>query len=156
VQDPGERAQVLRRRAALYRTQLPDREGLIEVLTDLVAYEQPGSKATRELRELLHGDQAWDALSRLMEAEINALGQDPATPAGVLVDEILELATVAREHMGDRDRAAELLHQALGVSPTHDEALARYVDHFRERRDWRGLIELYEFALDNVREAGAD
>ena len=155
VQDPVERAEVLRRRAALYRAQLPDREALIEVLTELVAYEQPGSKVTRELRALLHGDQAWEALSRLMEAEINALGQDPQTPASVLVDEILELATIAREHMGDRDRAAELLHQALGVDPTHDEALARYVDHFRERRDWRGLIELLEFALDNVREAGA-
>src|SRR5262249_6939974 len=80
----------------------------------------------------------------------------PDTPASVLVDEILELATVAREHMGDRDRAAELLHQALGVDPTHEEALARYVDHFRERRDWRGLIELMEFALDNARDAGAD
>ena len=155
VQDPAERAEVLRRRAALYRNQLPDRDGLVEVLTELVAYEQPGSKATRELRELLREDQAWEALSRLMEAEINALGQDPNTPASMLVDELLELATVAREHMGDRDRAAELLHQALGVDPTHEEALARYVDHFRERRDWRGLIDLMEFALDNVREAGA-
>ncbi|MBC7974871.1 MAG: tetratricopeptide repeat protein, partial [Myxococcales bacterium] len=155
VQDPAERAEVLRRRAALYRNQLPNREGLVEVLSELVAYEQPGSKATRELRELLHDDQAWETLSRLMEAEINALGQDPETPASVLVDEILELATIAREHMGDRDRAAELLHQALGVDPTHEEALARYVDHFRERRDWRGLIELMEFALDNVRAAGA-
>jgi tetratricopeptide (TPR) repeat protein len=155
VTDPGERAEVLRRRAALYRNQVPDRDGLVEVLTELISYEQPGSKASRELRELLHEDQAWDALSRLMEAEINALAQDPQTPAHVLVDEILELATVAREHMGDRDRAAELLHQALGVDPTHEEALARYVDHFRERRDWRGLIDLMEFALDNVREAGA-
>src|SRR5688500_8918105 len=91
-----------------------------------------------------------------MEAEINALGQDPNTPSDLLVAEILELATVAREHMGDRDRAAELLHQALGVSPTHEEALARYVDHFRERRDWRGLIDLCEFRLDNAREAGAE
>ena len=90
-----------------------------------------------------------------MEAEINALGQNPETPAEVLVAEILELATIAREHMGDRDRAAELLHQALGVDPMHEEALARYVDHFRERRDWRGLIDLYEFALDNARESGA-
>ena len=155
VQDPAERAEVLRRRAALYRNQLPDRDGLVEVLTELVAYEQPGSKAARELRELLRDDQAWEAMSRLIEAEINALGADPDTPASALVDEILELATVAREHMGDRDRAAELLHQALQVDPTHQEALARYVDHFRERRDWRGLIELMEFALDNVREAGA-
>ena len=155
VTDPDERAEVLRRRAALYRNQLPDREGLVEVLTDLVAYEQPGSKAARELRELLREDQDWEAMSRLMEAEINALGQDPETPAGLLVGEILELATVAREHMGDRDRAAELLHQALGVMPTHEEALARYVDHFRERRDWRGLIDLAELRLDNSREAGA-
>lgn len=155
VQDPDERAGVLRRRAALYRNQLPDREGLIEVLTDLVAYEQPGSRAARELRELLREDQDWDALSRLMEAEINALGQDPDAPAELVVGEILELATIAREHMGDRDRAAELLHQALGVMPTHEEALARYVEHFRERRDWRGLLDLAEFRLDNSREAGA-
>nr|MBA3787805.1 tetratricopeptide repeat protein [Actinomycetota bacterium] len=155
VQEPQERAEVLRRRAALYRNQMPNRPGLIEVLTDLIQYEKPGSKAARELRELLRDDQDYEQLSRLMEAEINALGQDPETPADLLVAEILELATVAREHMGDRDRAAELLHQALGVSPTHEEALARYVDHFRERRDWRGLIDLCEFRLDNSREAGA-
>ena len=155
VQDPSERAEVLRRRAALYRNQLPDRASLIEVLTDLVAYEQPGSKPARELRELLRDDQDWEGMSRLMEAEINALAQNPETPTDTIVMEILELATIAREHMGDRDRAAELLHQALGVDPMHEEALARYVDHFRERRDWRGLIDLYEFALDNAREAGA-
>ncbi|HEY5945057.1 MAG TPA: tetratricopeptide repeat protein, partial [Kofleriaceae bacterium] len=155
VTEPSERMEVLRRRAALYRNQLKNREGLIEVLSELLAYEQPGSKTTRELKELLREDQQWEKLSQLMEAEINALGQDPHTPADLLVGEILELATIAREHLGDRDRAAELLHQALGVNPTHEEALARYVDHFRERRDWRGLIDLFEFALDNVREAGA-
>jgi len=155
VTEPAERAEVLRRRAALYRNQLPNREGLTEVLTELIAYEKPGSKATRELRELLREDQSWEGLSRLMEAEINALGQDADTPGEVLVAEILELATIAREHMADRDRAAELLHQALGVMPAHEEALARYIDHFRERRDWRGLIDLSEFALDNIVEAGA-
>ena len=154
--DPDERASVLRRRAALYRSQKPDRAGLIEVLTELLAYERPGSKISRELRELLREDQDWEGMSRLMEAEINAMGQDPETPVDDLVAEILELATIAREHQGDRDRAAELLHQALGVSPTHEEALARYVDHFRERRDWRGLIDLSEFALDNLIEAGAE
>jgi tetratricopeptide (TPR) repeat protein len=154
LQEPGERTEVLRRRAALYRNQLPDREGLVEVLSELVAYEPPGSKNVRELRELLRDDEEWEQLARLMEAEITALGQDPNADPDMLVHEILELATIAREHLSDRDRAAELLHQALQVSPTHEEALARYVDHFRERRDWRGLIELYEFALDNAREAG--
>ena len=126
------------------------------MLTELVAYEQPGSKNVQELKELLRDDNEWEELSHLMEAEITALGQDPNTPTDDLVAEILELATIAREHQGDRDRAAELLHQALGIAPTHEEALARYVDHFRERRDWRGLIDLYEFALDNARDAGAE
>jgi len=156
VQDPDERKELLRRRAALYRNQLPNREGLVEVLTELVAYEVPGSKNVLELKELLREDNEWEELSHLMEAEITALGQDPNTPTNYLVNELLELATIAREHQNDRDRAAELLHQALGISPTHEEALARYVDHFRERRDWAGLINLYEFALDNARDAGAD
>ncbi len=156
VQDPAERVSVLKRRAALYRNQLPNKTALIEVLTELVAYEAPGSKTARELREILVDEQQWDAVTQLMEAELNALGQDPETPAETIVAELLELATVAREHMGDRDRAAELLHQALGVMPTHEEAIARYVDHFRERRDWRGLIELYEFTLDNARSAGVE
>ena len=156
VQDPDERRELLRRRAALYRTQLPNRDGLREVLNELVAYEPAGGKVALELKELLREDAAWEPLSRLMEAEITALGQDPETPLDTIVAEILELATIAREHMGDRDRAAELLHQALGIAPQHEEALARYVDHFRERRDWRGLIDLYEFALDNARDAGAE
>ncbi|HEY1546335.1 MAG TPA: hypothetical protein VGG28_00875, partial [Kofleriaceae bacterium] len=154
VQDPDERRELLRRRAALYRTQLPNRDGLREVLTELVAYEPPGGKISGELKELLRDDASWEQLSRLMEAEVTALGQDPEVAVDAIVAEILELATIAREHMGDRDRAAELLHQALGISPSHEEALARYVDHFRERRDWRGLIDLYEFALDNARDAG--
>src|SRR3569623_1635942 len=155
VQDPDERRELLRRRAALYRNQLPHRAGLREVLAEHVAYVQPGSKNVQELKEILREDNEWEELSHLMEAEVTALGQDPNTPTDYLVAEILELATIAREHQGDRDRAAELLHQALGIAPTHEEALARYVDHFRERRDWRGLIDLYEFALDNARDAGA-
>jgi tetratricopeptide (TPR) repeat protein len=155
VQDPAERQEVLRRRAALYRNQLPDRDGLREVLNELLAYEPPGSKNVRELKELMREDGDWDKLAQLMEAEISALGQDQNFPADDLVAEILELATIAREHLGNRDHAAELLHQALQVSPMHEEALARYVDHFRERRDWRGLIELYEFAYDNARELQA-
>ncbi|HEY6037416.1 MAG TPA: hypothetical protein VIV58_24210, partial [Kofleriaceae bacterium] len=93
VQDPDERREILRRRAALYRNQLPNREGLREVLTELVAYEQPGSKNVQELKEILREETEWEELSHLMEAEVTALGQDPNTPTDYLVAEILELAT---------------------------------------------------------------
>src|SRR5262245_61961908 len=102
VQDPDERANLLRRRADLYREQLLDRACFREVLVDLVQSEPPRGEAAEELRELLREEQDWDTLSSLMEAEINALGADPETPADILVAELLELATVAREHMADR------------------------------------------------------
>ena len=71
-----------------------------------------------ELKELLRDDKEWDQLARLMEAEVTGAGLEPPrdAPTDDLVTEILELATIAREHLGDRDRAAELLHQALRQS----------------------------------------
>ncbi|MBK9033603.1 MAG: tetratricopeptide repeat protein [Myxococcales bacterium] len=103
------------------------------------------------LRTLLREDQRWTELAALHERELAALADDPKAQVG----ELLELAGLVRDHLNDKDRAAELLHQALSVDPSNDDALARYVEHFRERRDFRGLCDLYEFSLDNAREAGA-
>ncbi len=151
VQDGKERASLLHRRAELYRGPLPDGAGLIAVLGELAAIEGARGPASAELRGLLTGAQDYPALAQLLETQLAALMADPSAPPEAVVAELLELATISREHLNDRDRAAELLHQALTVMPGHDEALARYMDHFRERRDWRGLLELLEFALDNAR-----
>lgn len=151
AQDGKERAALLHRRAELYRGPLPDGAGLIAVLGELVALEGARGPASAELRGLLTGAQDYPALAQLLETQLAALLADPHAQPEAVVAELLELATISREHLNDRDRAAELLHQALTVMPGHDEALARYMDHFRERRDWRGLLELLEFALDNAR-----
>ena len=89
-------------------------------------------------------------MKHIVELKINGLAQDPSTPPELLVAEILELATIAREHMGDRDRAAELLHQALGVMPTHEEALARYVAKIQEGTDVR-LYAAQELARSDLK-----
>jgi tetratricopeptide (TPR) repeat protein len=156
VQDVAERAQLLSRRAELYRGQLPDPPGLIAVLGELAQLEGPRGAASAELRGLLTAAQDFPALAQLLDTQLAALQADPAADAEAIVAELLELATINREHLNDRDRAAELLHQALTVIPAHEEALARYMDHFRERRDWRGLLDLMEFALDNARAGGAE
>ncbi|MEZ4360851.1 MAG: hypothetical protein R3B48_11780 [Kofleriaceae bacterium] len=150
--DPKERAAILQRRAELYRGPLPDPAGLVDVLTELAALD---GAASAELRALLVASQEWAQLAELLERQIAELSADPEVDPEALVAELLELATLQREHLGDRDRAAELLHHALTVMPSHEEALARYTEHFRERRDWRGLLDLLEFALDNARAAGA-
>jgi tetratricopeptide (TPR) repeat protein len=149
--DGKERASLLARRAELYRGPLANPAALIGVLGELAALEGPRGAASAELRGLLTGAQDYPALAQLLEAQLAALMADPKARPEAIVAELLELATISREHLNDRDRAAELLHQALTVMPGHDEALARYMDHFRERRDWRGLLDLLEFALDNAR-----
>lgn len=149
-EDP-EKIAILERRIGLYEGPLSDRPALIEALGNLAALQPPHGPASHQLRKLLREEQRWDDLATRIEADASALEHDPRAQVG----ELLELATIAREHQGDKDRAAELLHRALGADPGNEEALARYAEHFRERRDWRGLADLYEFALDTARESGA-
>jgi tetratricopeptide (TPR) repeat protein len=160
TEEPRAKAQLIRRRIELYEDQLPDRDALIAALEELAAIEPPRGAATLRLRELLREDGKWQELAARMELELDANVADPQHVTDDerqnLVREILELAAIVREHLTDRDHAAELLHRALSVDPMHDEALARYSEHFRERRDWRGLTDLLEFALDNARDAGTD
>lgn len=149
--DDDARRALVERRVALFDRQRPDRGQLVAALTELAELEPPRGPAATRLRTLLREDQRFTELIALHERELAALASEPAAQ----VAELLELAALVRDHGQDKDRAAELLHQALTLDPTNDDALARYVEHFRERRDFRGLCDLYEFSLDNAREAGA-
>ena len=151
VQEDPERESLLRKRADLVENQLGDREELKRCLEQLAALESPGGPTYVRLRTLYTEDQDWPLLAALSETEIDSLESDPDRQMA----ELLELATIVREHLNDRDRAAEILHRVLTIDPKNEDALARYADHFRERRDWRGLADLNEFALENLREAGA-
>jgi tetratricopeptide (TPR) repeat protein len=166
AQDDDERRALLRKRADLAEHRLGDREELKRCLEQLAALEPPGNEHCDRLRQLYSEDEDWQLLSALLETQIDLLEQapsqdDPTETGGLApgparqVRELLDLATLTRERLGDRDRAAELLHRALTIDPRNEEALTRYGDHFRERRDWRGLADLNEFAIENLREAGA-
>ena len=153
-EEASERIDLLTKRARLYEQKLDDRPALKKVLAELAAAHPPGNKFSKHLRNMYRLDEDWTELATLIEHELNPFENDPAQ-AEHLCQELLELATIIREHLGERDRAAENLHRVLSIDPYNEEALARYGDHFRERRDWRGLADLLEFALDNARDAGA-
>ena len=67
---------------------------------------------------------------------------------------MLELATLYRDRLGDRDQAAVYLHAVLEVEPENQIALAAYADHFREKGDWAALADLLEFSFERARLAG--
>jgi tetratricopeptide (TPR) repeat protein len=134
---------LLLRRAAILVDKVKDRDGAKR------AFEELGAAGAGRLRELYRADGDWAKLADLMERGLDAL--PPEAQAG----ELLELATIAREHLSDRDRAADCLHKILVIDPRHPEALARYAEHFREKRDWRGLADLADFAVEAAKAAGA-
>jgi len=155
--DANEKLAVTAKRVKLYEDHLDDRVTLKKLLIELAA-SQPHtathgtpSAFSRRLRNLYQEDEEWEKLVQVAEYELPALEGDTEA----MCRELLELATIRREHLGERDHAAELLHRVLSIDPANEEALARYADHFRERRDWRGLADLLEFAFDNARDAGA-
>ncbi len=148
----NEQADILHKRIRLYEEHLGNRSGLEESLVALVELTPPGSEPARKLRSHYRAEENWAALANLIENELPLWGNDRSRKAA----EMLELATIVREHLGERERAAEILHQILReVAPGHPEALARYGEHFRERRDWRGLIGVLEFAVETARKSGA-
>jgi tetratricopeptide (TPR) repeat protein len=151
VEVESERCELERKRVRLYETELPDRDALKQALAALAASEPPGGDSAYKLRQLYREDEQWAELAALIERDIAALAGAPER----MVDELLELSTLAREYLGDRDRAAECLHRVLSIDPRNREALARYAEHFRERRDWRGLADLIEFSFESAEAAGA-
>ncbi|HUH06056.1 MAG TPA: tetratricopeptide repeat protein, partial [Kofleriaceae bacterium] len=152
--DEAQQLALLNKRGRLYSEKLDDPAKLKEILRQLAATQPPGNDYSRRLRELYTRDEDWKELAALIDAELPPLEQYP-DQADWIVPEMLELSTIYREHLGDRDRGAETLHRILSFDPYNPEAAARYADHFRERRDWRGLSDLLEFAFDNARERGA-
>ena len=111
-------------------------------VTELVAAFPRSAEAVRNLS---HTEKlALEALTEVRLADPDQLAELQADPS--LIDRAVD--EITREHLNDRDRAAEQLHRVLSINPQNEEALARYGDHFRERRDWRGLADLLEFALE--------
>lgn len=145
-----EQAELLLRRAKLYEQHLDNRDELKQCYRQLASLEPGRPEFRKKLRTLFEEDRDGEALAQLIETEIAAKGADPSAVAL-----LLDLATIYREHLNDRDKAAASLHRILGFEPLHEEALRRYSDHFRERRDWRGLTDLNEYVIDQLRAINA-
>ncbi len=152
TRDPAARIEILDLRVELHESELDQPDVLRALLSELAQHGPPHGERANRLREFLRQAEDWPALAQHIEAELPALSGDRERT----VAEMLELATIVREHLGDRDRAAAILHHILReIDPGNPQVLARYGDHFRERRDWRGLADLLEFAVDSAGKAGA-
>ncbi len=143
-----ERGPILVKQVKVCEEHLDDREALKACLRELSALHGPASEYSTKLRAIYEEDEEGEELAKLLEAEIATKSEgDPQT-----VILLLELANIYRKVLKDRDGAAEVLHRVLAYAPLNPEALSRYAEHFRERRDWRGLADLDEYVVEKMRE----
>lgn len=146
----NERIDFLYKRAQLAEVELADVAEAQRVYGEIAALEAPGGPASEKLSELYSSGQEFAKLAELREKQLSVI-QDPAARSRIM----LELASLYRDRLGDRDQAAVYLHAVLQIEPENAVALAAYAEHFREKGDWTALADLLEFAFDRARARGA-
>jgi len=145
-----EQVELLMRRGELLERKLGDRKGARECYESVLAHEPLGGPASNRLIQLHRADKDFDALIALHQRALDGT-QDRATRIRLM----MEMATIYREHMGDLEAAAHLLHEVLQLEPDHRKALSAYEDYFRQKGDYQNLAELLRFAAQSAGQAGA-
>ncbi|MBI4512440.1 MAG: tetratricopeptide repeat protein [Deltaproteobacteria bacterium] len=149
VEEPDEARALMLKRSRLLLEKLGNRGEAKQLLEQLSRAEPADGPATQALIELCREDGDFALLRELGERKLG----EPELSAVSRIEIFLELSTISRDKLRDRDRAAEYLHQILSIDPFHSEAHERYAAHFREKRDWRGLSELAQFSAVAAEEA---
>jgi tetratricopeptide (TPR) repeat protein len=145
-----ETTELLMRRGELLERKLGDRKAARDCYEKVLAEEPLGGPASNRLMQLYRADKDWDRLLDLHQRALDAT-QDPATRIRLM----MEMSAIHREHLGDPEAAAHLLHEVLQLEPDHRKALDAYEDYFRQKGDYRNLSELLRFAAQSAGDAGA-
>ena len=136
------------RLAEVYEQNLGNPDEALKLFETLVA-ENP--EAVRpKLIELLERREDWDAMARLLEREVAENPPEKTCAAR------LQLVRLYKDHLGRADRAARHLHDLLSSDPENLEVLDLYIQHFREKGDWRSQVETMETALRVAHSQGVD
>ncbi len=136
------------RLAEVLETQLHKPEEAQRVMEDLVS-EFPDAVRPR-LVEFLERREDWEGLVRVLEREVATSPPENTSAAR------LQLVRLYRDRLERPDKAARHLHELLQIDPENIEVLDLYIQHFREKGDWRSQAETMETALRVAHAQGID
>jgi tetratricopeptide (TPR) repeat protein len=109
-------------------------------------HEAPGGDAWRRLEALLHDLSDHHGFVGLIERWAE---QDPASAP---TDRLLNAARIAREELGDEERAAVFFYKVLEREPFNAEAFEGYKEHWRRKNNWAHLAELLLYQIDQAQQ----
>ncbi|MDC0674521.1 tetratricopeptide repeat protein [Nannocystis radixulma] len=135
-------------RGELLETRLARREEARACYEQASRLERPGGDAWLRLEALLVelGDN--HALVGLYERWSE---QDPSS---LPTDKLLWAARVAREDLGDEERAAVAFYRVLEREPFNHEAFEGYKEHWRRKNNWSHLAGLILYQVDQALQMG--
>ncbi|MBU1411115.1 tetratricopeptide repeat protein [Myxococcota bacterium] len=136
------------RLAEVYEQNLNNADEALKIY-EMLSAENPEAVRPR-LMALLERREDWDSMARLLEREVAANPPEKTSEAR------LQLVRLYKDHLGRADRAARHLHDLLSSDPENLEVLDLYIQHFREKCDWRSQVETMETALRVAHSQGVD
>lgn len=137
------------RLAEILEVQLQKPDEAKRILEEVLQPEFP--EAVRpKLIEFMERREDWDGLARVLEREVATLPAENTSSAR------LQLVRLYRDRLNRPDKAARHLHELLKIDPENIDVLDLYIQHFREKGDWRSQVETMETALRVAHAQGID
>jgi lipopolysaccharide biosynthesis regulator YciM len=133
-------------RGELLESHLARREEARACFAAASQFEPPGGDAWRRLEALLRDLNDHHGFVGLVE---RWLEQDPNSAP---IDRLLLAAKVAREELGDEERAAVFYFKVLEREPFNAEAFEGYKEHWRRKNNWSHLAELLLYQIDQAQQ----
>jgi tetratricopeptide (TPR) repeat protein len=133
-------------RGELLETHLSRREEARACFEFASRHERPGGPAWRRLEQLLIDLSDHHGLVGLIERWSE---QDPGS---VPTSMLLSAARIAREELGDEERAAVFFFKVIEREPFNAEAFEGYKEHWRRKNNWSHLADLILYQIDQAQQ----
>ncbi len=145
-EDPAQKQELLHRLVELYDVQLEQPERAFDAAARALTLDPLDERAIGVLEALADRLDAWDRLSELYDARVDALRAEEGAGEG-LVDLALRAARVHEVQTGKVDRAIDRYRVVLEAEPEHPEALGALVRLYEATEQWEPLAEVLERSI---------
>jgi len=146
----AERAGLQRRIGEAYANHLHREEDALRFLEAAVASDTPDLAAAKSLARLRLGRGEFELAIDAQRRQARAQGGEEA------VETLLAAGRVSRDNLHNRDKAAEIFHEILGLDPDNNEALTFLADHRFRAGEHEAAIALFERLESGVDERDTD
>jgi len=138
--------ELFREGAELANSQLNDVERASELLETALDLDLSRSDIREQLADIYRSRHAHDSLFALRQRELDQV------EGSARLSLLREMADIARDHINDPEREIECLEEIRALDADDLDALERLENRYRDRQDWRALVDVLDDQARAVRD----